>query len=127
IHRWFYEQNVQIDFVDPADDLSQYSLAVAAALYMIDKDTAQNLDGWVSKGGVLLGTYFSGIVDENDHIELGGYPALLRETFGMWVEEWRPYYPGKGNTMRWENGSTGKCEHWADVIHLDGAESLADF
>lgn len=127
IHRWFYEQNIQVDFADPADDLSDYSLAVAPALYMIDQGTAQNLDNWVSGGGVLLGTYFTGIVDENDHIVLGGYPALLRKAFGMWVEEWRPYYPGTGNTICWRDGGADECEHWAEVIHLEGAASLADF
>jgi beta-galactosidase len=44
----------------------------------------------VSGGGILVATYFSGIVDERDHIRLGGYPGALRELLGLTVEEFFP-------------------------------------
>ena len=41
----------------------------------------------MSGGGVLLMTYWSGIVDENDLCFLGGFPGPLRNLLGIWAEE----------------------------------------
>ena len=45
---------------------------------------------YVHRGGHLLLTYFSGIVDENDHVRPGGYPGAFRDLLGIRVEEFCP-------------------------------------
>lgn len=125
-HRWFYERNIGVDFVHPGASLAAYDLVVAPALYLLPAKSAVNLTNFVSRGGTLLATYFSGIVDENEHVVLGGYPALLREALGLWVEEWAPYPEGRKNGVRFGGRKAG-CDHWCDLLHLDGAKALATY
>ena len=128
LHRWFYTRNLGVDFVAPGGDLSRYDLVVAPALYLLAAGDAANLDKFVANGGTLLATYFSGIVDENEHVVLGGYPALLRKTLGLWVEEWAPYPDGRTNGVRFGPGRRQySCDHWCDLLHLEGAEALAQY
>ena len=51
-------------------------------------------------GGHLILTYFSGIVDENDHIRMdpingGGYPGAFLDLLGVRMEEFFPLRPGE--------------------------------
>lgn len=128
IHAWFYERNIAVDFVPPDAPLSGYKAVVAPALYLLSAENARSLETYVAGGGTLLATYFSGIADENDHAQLGGYPAHLRQTLGLWVEEWCTYPKDRGNTLLFAaNGATHRCDHWCDLLHLEGATALASF
>ena len=40
-------------------------------------------------------TYFSGIVDEHDHVRLGGYPGAFRDLLGVRTEEFFPLLAGE--------------------------------
>jgi beta-galactosidase len=102
---------------------------IAPALYLLTKADAENLSTFVHRGGTLLATYFSGIVDEHEHIVLGGYPAWLRSVLGLWVEEWAPYAEGQTNLVRFagSRGAVAKAGHWCDVVHLEGAKALATY
>lgn len=127
-HRYFYEHNIPVDFVHPDADLSSYSLVVAPTLYLLSEHSAENLSGFVNRGGTLLTTYFSGIVDKDEHVVLGGYPALLRKTLGLWVEEWSIYDDKQKNTVRFEDTKkTFAVQTWCDLMHLEGAQPLAVF
>ncbi len=129
-HRYFFTRNIPVDFVHPGADLGEYDLLIAPALYLLAKPDAENIERFVARGGVLLTTYFSGIVDENDRVVLGGYPAYLRRVLGLWVEEWSPMMEGETNGVRFmETGGRreAKCSHWCDVVHLEDARSLATF
>ena len=128
-HRYFFERNIPVNFVHPGADLGDYDLVVAPALYLLAKKDAANLERFVVRGGVLLATYFSGIVDENDRIVLGGYPAYLRRVLGLWVEEWSPCAEGETNRMQFVRGQkrTAECSHWCEVLHLEGAKALATY
>lgn len=126
LHRWFYQQNIGVDFVHPEANLAGYELVVAPALYLLMAKGAANLTGFTARGGTLLATYFSGIVDENEHIVLGGYPAWLRKVLGLWVEEWAPYPEGRTNGVRL-GGTKFSCDHWCDLLHLDGAKAIATY
>jgi beta-galactosidase len=128
-HRYFFERNIAVDFVAPGGDLSDYDLVVAPALYLLSKSDAENIERFVARGGVFLTTYFSGVVDENERIVLGGYPAYLRKTLGLWVEEWSPMTDDENNRVRFENrkSQSVRCTHWCEVVHLEGAKALAVF
>ncbi|WP_035179913.1 beta-galactosidase [Alkalihalobacterium bogoriense] len=122
----FFEQNIAVDFRQASDDLSGYQFVVAPMLYMVKEGDKENLEKFVTNGGTLLVTYFSGIADENDRIYLGGYPGPLRKLLGIYVEEFDPYPEGKSNTLRY-NGQSAPCYIWSDIIHLEGAEQIASF
>ena len=53
-----------------------------------------------------LVTYFSGIVDEHDHVRLGGYPGAFRDLLGVRVEEFAPLLPGRSVTL--DDGGRGR-------------------
>lgn len=128
LHRYFYERNIPIDFIRPDAALDGYALVVAPALYLLTQKDAANLEQFVERGGSLLATYFSGIVDENEHVVLGGYPGHLRRVLGLRVEEWIPFGEGQGNALQFTaTGQSSPVTQWAEVVHLEGARALAQY
>ena len=122
----FWNANLAVDFVHPARDLSRYRLVIAPSLYLISDAAAQNLERFVAAGGTLVVSFFSGIVDERDHVRLGGYPAPLRRVLGIVVPE---FWPHAEDELRHVTlgGQRYACELWSDWIELEGAEAVAVF
>jgi beta-galactosidase len=121
---------VAVDVVSPGSDLSNYRLVVAPLLYLLRSGVAQNLERFVEQGGTLLTTFFSGIVDQNDHVVLGGYPGELRKLLGIHVEEFDPWAEEMSNQVIIEEGplqGTYPCTLWGEVVRLEGAHSIGVF
>ncbi len=123
-HEAFFKNNIPVNFIHPSADLSGNKIIVAPLLYLLKEDTAENLRNYVKNGGTLIVTYFSGLVDENEHIVTGGYPAYLRDVLGLWVEEWDVYPDGIKNRVVLKNGKSFECSFFAETIHTEGAEVL---
>lgn len=122
--------NVSVDIVKPDGDISKYDLVIAPVLYMIKPDVAANIEGFVQNGGTFLTTFFSGIVNENDLVTLGGYPGELRKLLGIWVEEIDALTPEMKNTVIVNppvGNITGEyeCGMLCDLLHLESAKALA--
>jgi beta-galactosidase len=129
-YRPFHKLNVAIDFVEPTGDLSKYRVIVAPLLHMLRPGVARQLEQFVEQGGILLTTFFSGIVDQNDHVVLGGYPAELRKLLGIHVEEFDPWTHEMTNQVVIQEGplqGTYLCTLWGELIHLEGAHALGTF
>ena len=129
-YRSLHRLNVAIDIVQPDSDLSQYRVVVAPLLYMLRPGVAHNLEQFVNGGGTLLTTFFSGIVDEHDHVGLGGYPAALRKLLGIHIEEFDPWLETMTNRVVIQAGKlrgSYPCTLWGEVVHLEGAEALGVF
>ena len=127
-YRYFYEQNIAVDLVPVDADLSKYKLVAAPVLYMIKEGMQERLTDYVKKGGSLLTTYMSGIVDQSDNVHLGGYPGPLRELAGIWVEEIDALAPEQSNGVSLVNEElTGTSNLVSDLIHLENAEALAHY
>jgi beta-galactosidase len=58
---------------------------------------------------------------------LGGYPALLRDVLGITVEEWQPLLPDEYVVMHDTQQRQINGQHWADVLHVNGADVLAHY
>ena len=56
-------------------------------MYMVKPGMATRIERFVEDGGTFVTTFFSGIVNENDLVTLGGYPGELRKVLGIWAEE----------------------------------------
>jgi beta-galactosidase len=119
--------SITTDFVHPASDLSHYKLIVIPNLYQVTAENAENIIRYVENGGTLVMSFFSGIADENDHIWLGGYPALFKKMLGITVEEFAPAVGDEKFSVRFNDGSETVSDLWSEVIHLEGAEVLAKF
>jgi beta-galactosidase len=84
---------------------------------------AANLRGFVESGGTLVATYFSGIVNENDHIRLGGYPGALSEVLGIRIEEFFPLLQSDTIALS-EFGAGSK---WSERGTVGTARVLAEY
>ncbi|WFE21219.1 beta-galactosidase [Solwaraspora sp. WMMD937] len=108
----FLALGIRTDVLPVAADLSGYRLVVAPILHLVAAALADRLRGYVAAGGHLVTTYFSGIVDEHDHIWLGGYPGALRDLLGLRIEEFGPLPDGAQVLL--DTGATGQL--WTDRV-----------
>lgn len=122
-HRSLFLRGVTVDFVHPSADLSSYGMVLVCTLYCVTDEAATNIAGAAERGATVLISYFSGIVDERDHIRLGGYPGAFRELLGIRTEEFHPLFEGEETVL--SDGTRGRI--WSEHVHLDGAEALASF
>jgi beta-galactosidase len=116
-HRWhraLTELGATVDVVHPSADLSSYRLVVVPTLYLCSDELAAAL-----AGKHVLVTYFSGIVDEQDHVRLGGYPGAFRDLLGVRVEEFAPLQ----SPVTLDDGSG--ADLWSEVLTGAGAETVA--
>ena len=122
-HGALHAHGVTADVVPPGRDLSDYRLVIVPSLYLVSDADAEALARWVHAGGHALVSYFSGIVDPNDAIRLGGYPGAFRELLGIHVEEFHPL--PAGDVVSLDDGS--RAETWMDDLRLAGAEAVATY
>jgi beta-galactosidase len=113
-----WNQGVTVDFVRPDQDLSAYRLVVVPSLYLVSDAAAANITEYVRSGGHLVCVFFSGIVDTDDSIRLGGYPGAFREVLGIRIEEFFPLKHGEVVSM--DDGSSGSV--WSEMLHPEGAD-----
>ncbi len=92
-HRVLWEHGYTVDFVHPARDLDRYQVVLVPSLYLVTDEAAANLAAVTARGGTVVVNHFSGIVDENDHIRLGGYPGAFTDLVGLRSEEFGPLLP----------------------------------
>ena len=118
-----YRAGITTDFRRSTDDLSGYKLVIVPLQYLMTDAGAANIAAFAETGGRVLVTYFSGIVDENDHIRLGGYPGAFRELLGVQIEEFFPLHGGE--TVSLSAFSAGAV--FSELGTADGAEVLAHF
>jgi beta-galactosidase len=130
IRRWYeplFRRNIAVDFVGPDSALDDYRVVLLPNLYMLHENTARRIEALVAAGGVVAVGFFSGIVDEHEHVYLGGYPAPLRPLLGIRVEEFEPYPLERRNGLRLADGTLFGCDLWSDLLDLEGAEALATY
>ena len=116
---------VRADVVPLETDLSRYAAVIAPMLHVVPAGTAIRLGDYVANGGHLITTYFSGIVDEHDHVWLGGYPGAFRELLGIRVEEFVPLLDGQVTEL--DNGTNGTL--WSEPVEVvdSAVEVLATY
>jgi len=94
-HDALYRLGVTTDFRRSTDDLSSYGLVVVPMQYLMTDAGADSLRSFAGNGGTVVITYQSGIVDEDDHIRLGGYPGAFLSLTGTRIEEFYPLHEGE--------------------------------
>lgn len=110
---------VRADVIPASRPIEGYDLVVAPILHVVPSALADRLADFVGGGGHLVTTYFSGIVDENDRVWLGGYPGALSGLLGIRIEEFGPLLDGE--TVELDNGATGDL--WTDRVDLADPET----
>lgn len=135
VHKFYdaaYQLNVQTDMISVEENLSSYEVVIAPVMYMVKPGFADRVEQFVKQGGTFITTFFSGIVDENDIVKVGGYPGELRKVLGIWAEEIDALLPNQSNTII-VNSAKGQlqgnyeCSILCDLIHTEGAEVVATY
>ncbi len=135
IHKYyaaFYRRNIQVDMISVDTDLSSYEVVVAPVLYMVKPGFANKLETFTKNGGTFVTTFFSGVVNENDLVTVGGYPGELRDLLGIWVEEIDALFPDQKNKMIVKDvygklSGEYECGLLCDLLHTEGAEVIAEY
>lgn len=123
-YRALYEQNIPTDIIGMEDDFTEYKVLFAPILYMLKPGVDEKIRAFVENGGTFVTTFFSGYVDENDLVTLGGYPGKLKDLLGIWVEESDALPEDKKNSFIW-NGKKHDALLLCDLLHTKGAEVLS--
>jgi beta-galactosidase len=121
----FLALGVRADVLPSGAPLDGYDVVVAPVLHVMPAAAVARLTEVVERGGHLVTTYFSGIVDEHAHVWLGGYPGALRDLLGIRVEEFGPLLAGEEVVL--DDGGTGSL--WTDRITATApdTETLATY
>ena len=109
-----------MDIVPTSTDLTGYELVIAPTLYTVSAPEAERLAEAARAGAQVVITFFSGIVDENDHIHLGGYPGAFRDLLGVRTEEF--YALQEHEILHLDDGTA--ADMWSEKTHLEGAEAV---
>ncbi|MGL5811108.1 MAG: beta-galactosidase [Nocardioides sp.] len=125
-HAWhgaLLDLGIGVDLVHPDRDLSGYRLVLVPTLYLVTDAGAASIAGAAERGATVLITYFSGIVDEHDHIRLGGYPGAFGDLLGIRVTEFLPLR--EGERVELDNAMRGSI--WAEDTEAIDADVVARF
>lgn len=132
-YRAFWELGIPTDVVDMERDLSRYKLIAAPMTYLCRAGIQEKLKAFVQAGGVLAGTYWSGVVNENDLCFLGDAPGGMTELFGLRREDIDALYDGQYNRMK-VNPRAGlplaaeyRLSELCELDCCEGAEVLAEY
>lgn len=121
-----YTQNISVDIVGTDDDISKYSLVIAPMLYMNKDGYDEKIRKYVENGGNYITSFFSGYVDENDIVLLGGYPGKQKDILGIWVEESDALMEEESNSFIYK-GTEYPAKVLCDIIHLRGAREISTY
>ncbi|MDN5688976.1 MAG: beta-galactosidase, partial [Brachybacterium sp.] len=121
--RWYtalWDLGVGVDLVPTGTDVTGYDLVLAPTLYAVADEDAERLAEAARAGSQVVITFFSGIVDENDHVRLGGYPGAFRDLLGVRSEEFHPLL--QGEILHLDDGTA--ADLWSERTHLEGADAV---
>jgi beta-galactosidase len=122
-HRSLVLKGISVDVVHPSAPLEGYDLVLVCTLYAVSDADAASIAAAASAGATVLVSYFSGIVDMQDHVRLGGYPGAFRDLLGVRVEEFHPLLAG--SQLKLDDGTVSTI--WSEHVHLAGADAVQKF
>ncbi|HTV10502.1 MAG TPA: beta-galactosidase [Acidimicrobiales bacterium] len=127
--RWLYQplyqSGVTVDFCSPDEPLDNYEVVLVPSLYLLSEEQGVRLASYVERGGTVVTSFWSGIVDEHDAVRLGPYGGPLRVIMGCDVLEICPLPPSEPVQLQWEDGHVSAASYWADIATESGGRVLA--
>ncbi len=127
LHAALRSAGVTVDVVPPGTDLDGYKIVVVPTLYLCTDETARSVAAACEAGAHVVVTFFSGIVDEHDHVRLGGYPGAFMELLGVRSEEFYPMPAGQA--ARLDDGlvAGARASRWSELLACTTAEAVTRF
>jgi beta-galactosidase len=121
------------DVIQSTCDFSSYRVLIAPMLAMLRPGVAERLEAFVAGGGTLIGTYWSGLVDEDDRLFETPFPGPLAHVFGIQNEETDILHPAEQVSVQAESGNSialdgvWEARTFCALIRSHGAEVLATY
>jgi beta-galactosidase len=122
-HASLLERGVTSDIRRSVDDLSGYAVVILPVQYLITQAGIDNITRYVEGGGAVVVTYFSGIVDEVDHLHPGAYPGAFASLLGVSIEEFFPLLADQ----QVELSRFGSARVFSEYGTVTSAEVLASY
>jgi beta-galactosidase len=121
----FFEDNIDIAFINVGHSTLDYKLVVVSADYVMDAASADAIRNYVRDGGTVIMTAFSAKVDETSQWFDTPLPGRLSDVFGIRTAEfYRPYTPPEFSL----NGKTEKTSiGFYEVLEPRTAKPMALF
>ncbi|MGP3222005.1 beta-galactosidase [Lactobacillus paragasseri] len=129
-YRYFYDHDIPVDFVSVEDDFSNYDLLIDPMHFLMSKAYLKKLASYVKNGGRVVGTYISGVVDENDLAYMNEWPKELQDIYGVEPLETDVLYPGQSNTLNFDEHEYKAHDYCETLINCRGkvlAKYASDF
>lgn len=124
---------LNVDIINMEQSLDSYKLVVAPMLYMFRSGIETKLRTFIENGGILIMTYWSGIVNETDLCYLEGTPHSLLDVFGLRSKEIDGLYEWEENSLipipenSLQLHTSYKCKNLCDLVQLNGATPLMNY
>jgi len=129
IYNALHDRNIPVEFARPVEDLSKYKIVFVPSLQVLSSAEADRLKLYVQNGGVLVGTFNTGLVNEHHIVPDSGLPNDLMDLFGLEVLEFDPIPPGEENHLTFKGAFPTSHLHpaklWCDIIEPKGCQVLA--
>ena len=128
-YHWFracLDAGIYPDIVGKHDHWEDWETVMFPATVMIDRKTEARAEKYAAEGGNLIVTYGSGIVDEDDHAYLGGYPGPFRRVCGIRVEEFCAVSENDKVPIKVEGKIPCAAHHWNGVLWADDLSCASD-
>ena len=127
---------VNMDVVEAKEDLERYRVLIMVLHYVMTPALADRLHRFVEKGGILLGTFRSAVVDGDVVVPEQEAPVWLQDLFGAKVEAYDVQEisrygtnpqdaPGRIRLAGALGRGKARAHTWYDLLSLDRAEPLA--
>lgn len=120
----FWKMGIPVDVIDSDCPFEEYQMVIAPMLYMLKGNIAEKLSTFVEQGGTLVGTYHTGIVNENDLCFEGRIPHDMTKLFGLHREEIDSLWDGQYNHTIWK-GKEYILKELCERVHPSTASVLA--
>ena len=124
-YRAFLNAGTRADIVPLKYDWSSYKTVILPTVIMLSAEDTQRLADFAAAGGRVVIGYATGLIDENFHTWLGGYPGagdgLLREMLGIRGEEFNilgTEAEGEPAEIRLSSGAVTRL--WQNDVNVDG-------
>lgn len=121
-----YQDNIDVAVINIGhEDLSRYKLVVVAGEFLMDQAAAAAVRRYVSNGGTVIMTAFSGKVNENAQWFDTPLPGRLADVFGLKTKEFYRLNEPLSGTI---NGAEFKTSiHFYEVLEPSTAKVVARF
>ncbi len=122
------ETEANHDAPDDHDPLGRYSVLVLPCQPVVTSASAARLSSFVRNGGRVIVGPFSGVMDPDQRVHLGGAPGPLSDLLGVEVDEPWPLTRSDRLEVVMPSGAAGRPRIWAEWLQPDPAtDTLATF